>query len=29
MAQFKCKMCGGTIELSGNETVGTCEYCGT
>ena len=29
MAQFKCKMCGGTIELSGSETVGTCEYCGT
>lgn len=29
MAQFKCKMCGGTIDLSGSETVGTCEYCGT
>lgn len=29
MAQFKCKMCGGTLEINGNETVGTCEYCGT
>ena len=29
MALFKCKMCGGTLEISGNETVGTCEYCGT
>lgn len=29
MALFKCKMCGGALEISGNETVGTCEYCGT
>ena len=29
MAQFKCKMCGGTLVINGNETVGTCEYCGT
>lgn len=29
MSQFKCKMCGGTLEINGNETVGICEYCGT
>ena len=29
MAIFKCKMCGGTLEISNNETVATCEYCGT
>ncbi len=30
MAVFKCKMCGGNLEISsGNETVGVCEYCGT
>ncbi len=28
MAIFKCKMCGGTLEIN-NETVVTCEYCGT
>lgn len=28
MALFKCKMCGGTLETS-NETIATCEYCGT
>ena len=28
MALFKCKMCGGTLEIN-NETVATCEYCGT
>lgn len=28
MAIFKCKMCGGSLEI-GNETVATCEYCGT
>ncbi|MEE1284781.1 MAG: toll/interleukin-1 receptor domain-containing protein, partial [Acutalibacteraceae bacterium] len=27
MAVFKCKMCGGALELSGNETVVTCDYC--
>ena len=25
---YKCKMCGGTLEIN-NETVATCEYCGT
>lgn len=29
MAIFKCKMCGGTLEINNNETVATCEYCGT
>ncbi len=29
MAIFKCKMCGGALEISGNQSVGVCEYCGT
>ena len=29
MAVFKCKMCGGALEINNNETVVTCEYCGT
>ena len=29
MALFKCKMCGGALEINNNETVATCEYCGT
>ena len=29
MAVFKCKMCGGTLEIEKNETVAFCEYCGT
>ena len=29
MALFKCKMCGGALEIHSNETVATCEYCGT
>ena len=28
MAVYKCKICGGALEI-GNETVVTCEYCGT
>ena len=28
MAVFKCKMCGGALEIS-TETVTTCDYCGT
>lgn len=28
MAIFKCKMCGGTLEVN-NETVAVCQYCGT
>ena len=29
MALFKCKMCGGALEINNNETVAICEYCGT
>ena len=29
MAVFKCKMCGGALEINNNESVATCEYCGT
>lgn len=29
MAIFKCKMCGGTLEINNNECVALCEYCGT
>jgi len=29
MAVFKCKMCGGALEINSKETVVTCEYCGT
>lgn len=29
MSIFKCKMCGGALEINNNESVSTCEYCGT
>lgn len=29
MTIFKCKMCGGTLNIVNNETFATCEYCGT
>lgn len=29
MSVFKCKMCGGSLEINANETTATCEYCGT
>lgn len=29
MSIFKCKMCGGALEINNNETVAVCEYCGT
>ncbi len=29
MAIFKCKMCGGSLEIAENMTVCECEYCGT
>ncbi|MBQ9760056.1 MAG: TIR domain-containing protein [Clostridia bacterium] len=29
MACFKCKMCGGTLDVTPTDTVVTCEYCGT
>lgn len=29
MALFKCKMCGGDLEITPGTTVAECEYCGT
>lgn len=29
MAVYKCKMCGGTLEISEGMTICECEYCGT
>ena len=29
MAIFKCKMCGGNLELNGDSAVATCDYCGS
>ena len=29
MAVFKCKMCGGNLEVADNMSVCECEYCGT
>ena len=29
MAVFKCKMCGGALEISEDITVAECEYCGS
>ncbi len=29
MAVFKCKMCGGSLEIAGGESVAVCEYCGS
>ena len=29
MTIFKCKMCGGSIDVVNNESVAECEYCGT
>ena len=29
MAVFRCKMCGGALNINNNESVATCEYCGT
>lgn len=26
---FKCKMCGGSLDINNNETVAICEYCDT
>ena len=28
MSIFKCKMCGGNLNVDGNSTVIECEYCG-
>ena len=29
MAIFKCKMCGGSLDITEGMTVCECEYCGT
>ncbi len=29
MSVFKCKMCGGTLEIQNGATVAECEFCGT
>ncbi len=29
MSIFKCKMCGGTLEINANQTTAVCEYCQT
>lgn len=29
MTVFKCKMCGATLEIKENQSLVTCEYCGT
>lgn len=29
MSVFKCKMCGGTLEINENQSTAVCEYCGT
>ena len=29
MAIFKCKICGGALEIDNAQSVATCEYCGT
>ncbi len=29
MAVYKCKMCGGSLELNNESGIATCEYCGS
>ncbi len=29
MAIYKCKMCGGSLEIEKSMTVAECDYCGT
>lgn len=29
MANLKCKMCGGALDITGDQKVAVCEYCGT
>lgn len=29
MALFKCKMCGGNLEILGNQSIAQCDSCGT
>lgn len=28
MIVFKCKMCGGDLDISSNSTIAKCPYCG-
>ena len=29
MAIFKCKMCGGTLDINPGDSIAVCDYCGT
>ncbi len=29
MAIFKCKICGGSLDIADGNSVAVCEYCGT
>ncbi len=29
MALYRCKMCGGTLEINPDSSIAVCEYCGT
>ena len=29
MAVFKCKMCGGNLEVVEGQNIGTCDSCGS
>ena len=29
MAVFKCKICGGSLDIKNGESIAICEYCGT
>ena len=29
MAIFKCKMCGGSLDINAGTSVCTCDFCGT
>ena len=29
MAVFKCKMCGGSLEITDEQIIVTCDYCST
>ena len=29
MSTFKCKLCGGELQINPGESVAVCEYCGT
>ena len=29
MTVFKCKICGGSLQIAPDQSVATCDYCGT